>query len=74
MRMITTTHTCIDCTRVALHVVRKSQSKYNRKTNYEQVSGGIHVRILQIRDSDRSNHSEHDHEDPTHDWIGNADE
>ena len=54
------------------HVMRNSQSKYERKTNNEQVPGGIHVSILQIRDSNSSDHSKHDHENSTNDRVWNG--
>ena len=54
------------------HIVWNSQSKYKRKSDDEQVPGGIHVSILQIRDSNSSDHSKHDHENSTNDRVWNG--
>ena len=54
------------------HIVWKSQSKYKRKSDDAHVPGGIHVSILQIRDSNSSDHSKHDHENSTSDRVWNG--
>ena len=42
--------------------------------NNEQVPGGIHVRKLQIRDSNGGDDSGHHHENSTNNGVWNADE
>ena len=54
------------------HVVRNSQSKHKRKSNDNQVPGGIHVSILQVRDSNSRDHSKHDHKNATNDGVWNG--
>ena len=67
-------HTCVNCVGVTFHVMWQSQCKHNGKPNDEQVSGGIHVSKLKIGDSNSCDHSKHDHEYSTNNWIWNADE
>ena len=54
--------------------IQQSEGEKEREAKNKEVSGGVEVNELEVREADCSDDPKHDGEDAPDDWVGDGDE